>query len=134
MASANVELARSVWNGWERGDFSSFEWAHPDIEYVVADGPAPGTWAGRAGMIEGWREFLAAWSEYRSEAEEYRQLDDGRVLVLGTHVGRGRSSGVAAEQLRAKGAAVFEARGGMVTKLVLYVDRQNAFAALGLEP
>ena len=133
MTSANIELARSVWEAWERGDFSSVEWAHPDIVYVVADGPAPGSWVGRAGMLEGWREFLAAWADYRSDAEEYLELDEDRVLVLGTHIGRGRSSGVAAEQLRAKGAGVFEVRGGMVTKLVLYVDRQNAFADLGLE-
>jgi ketosteroid isomerase-like protein len=134
MASAHVEFVRSVWAEWERGDFGSLAWAHPDIEYVVADGPAPGGWTGRAGMLEGWRDFVAAWAHYRSEAEELLELEDERVLVLGTHIGRGRSSGIAAEQLRAKGAALFEVRDGMVTKLVLYVDRLNAFADLELEP
>jgi hypothetical protein len=49
MASANVELARPIFAAFERGDFSSAEWAHPEIDYVVADGPLPGSWKGLAG-------------------------------------------------------------------------------------
>jgi len=56
MSSATVDLVRSVYSAWQRGDFNSVEWAHPDVEYVFADGPDPGTWTGLAGMAEGWRE------------------------------------------------------------------------------
>jgi hypothetical protein len=33
-------------------------------------------------MAQGTRDFLSAWEEFRFEAEEYRELDDERVLVL----------------------------------------------------
>jgi hypothetical protein len=36
MASANVDLARSLYAAWEHGDYSSTEWAHTEIEYVTA--------------------------------------------------------------------------------------------------
>jgi hypothetical protein len=60
MASAHLELVRSIIAAHEPGDFSSVEWAHPEIEYVIADGPAPGRWTGVAGMIEGARDALSA--------------------------------------------------------------------------
>ena len=48
---------RSLYAAWERGDyFSSVEWAHPDIEFVIADGPAPGSATGLTGMVDRWRD------------------------------------------------------------------------------
>jgi ketosteroid isomerase-like protein len=132
MASANLELVRSLYAAWERGDYSSAEWAHPEIEWVIADGPAPGSWTGSARMVEGWREFLSAWEDWRTEPEEYRELDDERVLVLYHLSGRGKASGVEVGQIRAKGAHLLHVRGGKVTRSVIYFDRERALADLGL--
>jgi len=68
MASANVELVRSIFAAWEHGDYSSAEWAHPEIEFVAADGLLPGSWRGLAGLVEGVRDFLSAWTDSRVEA------------------------------------------------------------------
>jgi hypothetical protein len=131
--SANLDLVRSIRSAWERGEYGSTEWAHPEIEFAIADGPSPGTWKGLAGMAEAMREGLSAWTGFRSQADEYRELDDERVLVLGhASAGRGKASGLNLEQLRTKGAEVFNLRDGKVTRLVLYSDRDRAFADLGL--
>lgn len=134
MASANLELVRSIWAAWERGDYSSAEWAHPEIEYVQVDGPNPGTWTGLAGMAEGAREELSAWEGYRGEAEEYLELDDERVLVLQRFSARGKRSGLEVEQIQTNGASLFHIRGGKVTRVVRYWDRDGALADLGLAP
>lgn len=71
MASENVELERSIYADWERGDFSSAEWADPEIEFVFADGVHPSSWKGLAEMAGAWSEFsLSSWQEIRLKAEE----------------------------------------------------------------
>ena len=68
MSDENVEVVRRVLSGWERGDFSSSDWQHPEIEFVVADGPDPGTRTGVAGMGEGSRNFMSACASRRTSA------------------------------------------------------------------
>ena len=132
MASANLDFVRSLYAAWGRGDWSSVEWAHPEIELVAADGPTPGRLGkGRAELAEGWRDFLGAWEDYRTEGEEYRELDGERVLVLVKISGRGKTSGLPA---RASAANLVHLRDGKVTRLVLYWDRERALAELGLRP
>ena len=133
MSQEHLDLVRSTTAAWERGDYSNVEWAHPEIEYLIVDGPSPGTWTGLAGMANGWRDFLRAWEhEFRCVVEEYRELDDERVLVLQHFSGRGKASGVEVTQMTAKGATLFHLRDGKVTRLVVCFDRERAFADLGL--
>jgi ketosteroid isomerase-like protein len=132
MASAKLELVRSIFAAWERGDFSATAWAHPQIAYAIADGPAPGNWTGPAGMVEGVREQLNAWEEMRIEADEYRELDGERVLVLLRFSGRGKTSGLEVAHMRAEGAGLFHIADAKVTKYSFYWDRDRAFADLGL--
>jgi SnoaL-like domain len=130
--SANVDLVRSIFDAWQHGDFDSAAWADPGIEFVIADGPSPGSWEGLDGMIEGWRDFLKAWEHWRGEAEDYRELDSERVLVLIHGTGRGKASGVDAAQMRSEGANLFHISGARVKRLVVYFNREIAFADVGL--
>ena len=132
MSRENVEIVRAIYAAWERGDFNSVDWAHPEIEWVSVDGPEPGSWKGLAGLGEGWSSWLNAWEECRGEAEEYRELDGDRVLVLGQLSGRGKTSGLEIGQLHSRGANVFHLRGGKVTRIVTYWDRERALEAVGL--
>jgi ketosteroid isomerase-like protein len=134
MPSANLDLVRTIYADWERGDFRSADWAHSEIEYVGGDGPAPGTSIGLAGMAEGFRGWLSAWEDWRVEAEEYREVDGGRVLVLFHFTARGKASGLEVGQIWTKGAQLFHVRDGKVTRIVQYLDRERALADLGLAP
>ena len=127
-----MELVRSILEAWAKGDFSSAEWADPDIQVVAADGPAPEVWRGVGEMARGWREYLSEFDDFRAEAEEYRRLDDERVLVLLRNSGRGKASGAELGEMRSRGANVFHVRNGKVVKLFLYWDRDKALADLGL--
>jgi len=121
--SANLGLVRSIFAAWERADYSTTDWAHGEIEFVIAEGPSPGRWTGLAEMAEGYRDWLTAWEAYRVKADEYRELDSERVLVLVRSTGRGKTSGLELGQIQSK-----------VTRYVIYWDRERALADLGLAP
>ena len=132
MSQENVETVRSIFAAWARGDYHSAGWAHPRIELVAHDGPAPGSWTGVAAVAEAWRETLSAFEALRTVADEYRVLDDERVLVLMHFSGRGKTSGLEVGEIHTKGANLFQLEGGKVTRLVLWWDRDRALSDLGL--
>jgi hypothetical protein len=130
VASRNLDLVEPIIESWERGDFSDAGWADAEIEFVVDDVLSRETWTGIASLGKGWLTFLSSWEDYRVEADEFRELDGYRVLVLVRHGGRGRRSGV--EIGKSEGAILFELRGEKVARLVAYLDRSRAFADLGI--
>ena len=131
--SENLDLVRSIYADWERGDYGSARWAHADIEFVTADGPEPGSSTGLTHMAAALRSFLSAWKDARADASEYREIDDERVLVLVRFSGRGKTSGLELTHLHSKGAFLFTVRDRKVTRFVRYFDRDRALADLGLE-
>jgi hypothetical protein len=130
--SESLDRARSIFASWERGDFRSVEWADPEVEFVMVDGPTPGTWHGLPGMEEGWRDFLHIWDDWRVTAEGMREAGEERVLVLGRFSGRGKASGVELSDLSTHGACTIQTSGGKVTRVAIYWDRERALADLGL--
>ena len=132
--SENLDLVRSIVADWERGDFTSAEWADDKIEFVLPDGPDPGSWTGIAAMGEAWGRRISTAESFRIEAEEFRELDDERVLVLTPVSGRSKTTGLDLGQMSRKGATLFHISKGKVTRLVPYFDRDRALADLGLAP
>jgi ketosteroid isomerase-like protein len=131
--SESLDLVRSIYADWERGDFSRHDWADSEMEFVYADGPEPASGRGPAAMWAVWRDVLTAWRDHRVIAEEYRELDDGAILTLTAFSARGRTSGIELTHVLAKGASVMQMQAGRVVKVVLYFDRDRALADLGLE-
>ena len=113
MSKENLDLVRSVFAEWERGEFSTRpEWADPGMEFEIPDGPEPSTRTG-IDASPGVEAFLGLWEHLRFEAEEYRELDDGSVLALsrmtgprkGQRRGRGPTQGEPVLRLQRKGDA-----------------------------
>jgi ketosteroid isomerase-like protein len=130
--SENLDLVRSIYADWERGDFSADGWADSDIELVFAGGPSPGASRGVADMSAAMRDFVAAWRGFQVKAEAFREVGDTRVLVLSTLSGSGKTSGLSLSQMRSKGSELFQIRGGKVVRLVIYWERERVLADLGL--
>lgn len=128
LENTNLNIVRSISTAWERGDYSSTEWADSDIRFVIADGPEAGLSTGQDGLAPSLQEFGNAWDEYHSRVEEYREVEDG-VLVLTYATGRGKASGV---EIGGHRANLFRLRAGKVTSLVVYWDRARALADVGL--
>jgi ketosteroid isomerase-like protein len=127
--SVNLDLVRSIYADWERGDFTHVSWAHPEIELAMPDMPDPGRWIGIPATARAWRAWLATWSEYRAEPEAFREVDSARVLVVIRSVARGKTSGV---DVHTRNANVFEISDGKVTRITL-CSLETARADLGLE-
>jgi ketosteroid isomerase-like protein len=128
--SANLDLVRSIYADWERGDFTRSDWADPEIELVRPEALVDSALKGRDASSVGWREWLDAWKDFRSEAHEYRALDNERVLVFGRMSATGRLSGTSTDT---EVVNLFHIRDGKVVRLVLYSNRDGALADLGLE-
>jgi ketosteroid isomerase-like protein len=149
-----MEVVREMYDASNRGDFDRTQnYFHPDVELIVS-GDYPdagvyrgrrglmrwfanfylGSWTGVARMANAWRGRLSTIQDARPEVKEYRELEDERVLVVTRRSGRGKTSGLEIGRMQTKGAALFHVRGGEVTKLVVYWDRDRALADLGLAP
>jgi ketosteroid isomerase-like protein len=128
--SENLDLARSICEAWRLGDFSSVEWAHPDIELVSDEPLVPLNARGVGEMAEVWRHWLHAWQGFHAEPDEWREVDDERVLVLLRYGGRDLKCGSEVTPIEA--ATLLHIRESKVTRLVIYWDRQRALEDLGL--
>ena len=128
---ANIDLARSIYAGWERGDFSRTDWASPEIEFGIVDGPDPLRCTGIAAMAEHWFAFQRSWESLELEAIDYRELDAEHVLVRNRWVGRTRGSALDLSEVPTLQASLMQIRGGKVARLLLYWHAEQAPADLG---
>jgi hypothetical protein len=129
MASPNLELVRSIYSSWQRGEHRY--WADPEIQYItvgLSDSFARhGTQA-----VESFRGWLSAEIDWKATAHNYLELDSERVLVPYRFGPRGEALGPARGSARMEGATLFELREHRVTRIIQYFDRNRAFADLGL--
>lgn len=132
MSRENVELVRSAWEAWERGDMGAvFEIYDPDIvwDQTHAPGPIAGVYHGHDGVRQFFREWLAPFESYYCHAEDFIDADDA-VIVRARQGGKGKGSGVEVEMRPYW--QVYRLRDGRVVRIEPYGDREEALEAVGL--
>jgi ketosteroid isomerase-like protein len=130
MASDRVETLQPVYAEWATGNLgAAMDLLAPDLVY---SGYSPEGVVRTHGLEEFgrfMRRFFADWESYRVEADEFVQLEDDVVLVVGRHYGSGKRSGVAVDDPLFN---VWVFRGEQVVGLHFYTDRESALRAAGL--
>ena len=132
MSEENIEILRRAVEAFnERGIAGAVtdELFADDVEFhEPPEQPAPRSARGREEVRQLFGEFDAAWAEHKSEPEEFRALDDERVLVFSVERFKGRD-GMAID---APGGAIFTVRNGKIVEWQAFWDRQSALEAAGL--
>src|SRR5687767_15908551 len=92
-------------------------------------GAMGGPFRGPEGFIEGWREWLQAWDEFRVENRELIDAGEGKVLVLADTQGRLKGTDTFVPQ---KAAALYTVADGRIVAIEHFLDQDQARAAAGL--
>ena len=128
---SDLEAIRGVYAEWGRGNWRpKFDVYDDEMEWGWSDefpGLA-GVYHDPAERNQRVYEWLSGWEDWRCEAEDY-VVQGEHVVALCVYRGRGRGSGAAVDT---KGAHVWTMRDGKCVRLVIYADRANALAAVGL--
>lgn len=132
MSEENVDTVRRLVEAFNEGGFASpaavslldeaFLFEEPPEQ------PAPGVARDRDAAVRMFTDFDAAWDHHHSELEEVRALDDERVLMLSVERFRGRD-GIEVNQ---PCGTIFTLRGGKVTRMQSFWERNSALKAAGL--
>jgi ketosteroid isomerase-like protein len=135
--SENLDLVRSLYADWDRGDFSlvdrESEWREtfaPDFEWHTRDDlPDAGVRKGYEGAGRLRDEWVEAFDGMHVELDELIDAGDD-VIAVARLCGRLRGSG---HQLDVQETQVWHTRDGRVTEVRAYLTRSEALKAVGLE-
>jgi ketosteroid isomerase-like protein len=135
MSQENVELARRAFEAFNRtyaeGTPDLFEFLDPDVEWVPIMAILEGTTYQSHEGVRRWIEDVKRdWTAFEPRPEEFRDLGEDRVLVLGSWRARGRG-GDALVDIR-QAAWLLQFRKGKVLRLQTFTERNKALEAAGL--
>lgn len=130
MGDRLVDVTREIYEAFNRGDMEVVL-SHMDPEIEVHD-------RDRTGRVhhgpDGWRAFIEEWMEnwdsYTVEIEHLTRNGD-RVFIDLMQAGVGMGSGI---EFSERFHQVLTFRADKVVRFAIFVDRDEALAAAGLEP
>jgi ketosteroid isomerase-like protein len=127
VSQSNVEIVRGGLDAWNRRDVDAvLQVLHPEAELHPMKAVLEGTvYRGAEGFKAFNRDMAEDWESFHLEGNEFRDLDDSTVLVLGTVHGRAASG----MDIEAPAAWVCRLVDGKVTRVQFYADEAAALAA-----
>jgi len=125
---SDVELLRSLFDDWERGDFGRGVKLYADNMYfTTAEPPDQHEGHGPAGVRRFMERFLPAWEFYAVRVDEIEDLGGGNYHGAGEQLARGKESGTETRAPAHVGARIED---GKITRLVFSFTREDAVARL----
>jgi ketosteroid isomerase-like protein len=132
VSEGDVEVLRDQFAAVNERDFPRAMGHYADdVVLVIQDwGPNPGTYEGKEAVGEWFGDWFGTFDrDYRFEITEARALDEGLILLLATHGGKGRASGAEA---RMETAYLYRVESGKVKRVQLFLTRADALEAATL--
>jgi ketosteroid isomerase-like protein len=135
MSQENVEMARSGFEAFNRafseGASELYETLDPNVEWVPMSALLERTkYQGHDGVREWFEEMRRDWTSYELRPEQFRDLGDDRVLVLGSWRAKGRGGEVMLDFPQA--AWLCQYRHGKLVRLQTFTEREKALEAAGV--
>jgi ketosteroid isomerase-like protein len=133
VSSGNVETVRATYEAFNHESRETMlEFLHPEIEWDESDLPArrPGVYRGHEGIISLLEENATLWENICIAIDDIAEGQDDRVIAFIRAKGRGRNTGVDVELASAQ---VWTIQDGKAVHVRLYLDREEALQAAGLE-
>jgi ketosteroid isomerase-like protein len=141
MSQENVELVRGLWEPFKGVDCTAINWDDeairemterfwsPEIELRWSrSAPEARVYRGREGLIQAFREWQEAFSEFYIEPLDFIEQED-RVIVPNRQWGTGSTSGIPVEM---EFTWVYETRDNQIARVDEYDTLEEALEAAGL--
>jgi|SRR5581483_3184920 len=130
MSAQNIEIVRLLLDAWAgEAPRGALAYMHEDVTFDTSTRPDGKIWRGPRAVGEAMIEWSEIWDEHEVRYGELLEAADGRVALLWSESGRAKHSGVEMSQ---DGVSVFTLSGGLVSAMVVSVDRDGTLAMLGL--
>jgi ketosteroid isomerase-like protein len=125
MSEENIEIIRSVFGAFERGDLGEmFEWVTDDVITHRVE-PDDAVYHGKEGFLEAVADWIEGFADWTVAPEEFFDVGDS-VVVRVHQTARGASSGVPVES---RIWFVFEVCGRKIVRLSFHLREADAFEA-----
>jgi ketosteroid isomerase-like protein len=131
MSQENVELTRSAFDAFNRGDLDAVTGLHhPAIEWqTTTEDPDAAVHQGRDAVRRYIEQWVESFPGLRTEVEECFEVSEDRVFMTSRWIGQGGASGVPMEW---RLSLIFTFQDEMVIRTEEYFDRMEALEAVGL--